>query len=258
MEYLTNINNIQDLYKVNRNKNFENYEKYLSYYYQKPNNKDSYIRNRENKKYILQEVKNPKKKIIIEPAVYVNLFDLYKNLKLYNEIILDKVSLLIEKPQNIDANDREYFDELINNYKIYNKKIQEIDELNKEHFKEIEKLIEYKIENTILMAKYYNERNLVFKKINSTIEKSSKDKIIKKFNENKNKIPDQSEINKTAKLLDIPSNEVQTWFEWIEKCFQYLTARKIVYETITNINKITKEFEYKCENFIIKKPTLEN
>ena len=27
---------------------------------------------------------------------------------------------------------------------------------------------------------------------------------------------------------------------------------------LTNINKITKEFEYKCENFIIKKPTLEN
>ena len=258
MEYLTNINNIQNLYKVNRDKNFENYEKYLSYYYQKPNKKDSYIRNHENNKYILQEAKNPKKRIIIEPAVYVNLFDLNKNLKLFNEIILDKVSLLIEKPQNIDANDREYFDELINNYKIYNKKIQEIDELNKEHFQKLEILIEEKIKNTIFMAKYYNERNLLFKEINSSIEKKSKDEIIKIFNKNKNKIPDQSEINKTAKLLDIPSNEIEKWFLWVEKCFQYLTARKIVYETIFNINKMNKDFEYKCENFIIKKPSIEN
>lgn len=259
MEYLTNSSNIQNLFNSNRNdKEFETYEKYLSYYYQLPTKKDPYIREIDNGKYILTDIKNPKKKIIIDPAKYADLFDLYKNLKLYNEIILEKVSLLVEKPSNIDDDDREYFDKLKKNYSIYNKKLQEIDVINKDHLEIIEKLTIKKIDNSLLIAKFYNERNLIFKEIIEPIDKESKKEIIELFHKNSNQIPDQKTIDKTAKMLDIPSDDVEKWLNWTEKCYQYLQAKKILYDSIIEINKVKKEFIYKCENFIIKKPIIEN
>jgi hypothetical protein len=108
------------------------------------------------------------------------------------------------------------------------------------------------------MAKYYNERNLIFKEIKNEIPKTSKDEIIKLFHENKNKIPEQSIINKTAKILEIPSNDVENWLKWVEKCYQYLLKKKSLYDKIKEIKEINKNFNYKCENFIIKKPVIEN
>ena len=139
--------------------------------------KDPYTREMDNGKYILADIKNPKKRIIIDPAKYTNLFDLYKNLKLYNEIILEKVSLLVEKPSNIDDDDRTYFDELKKNYSLYSKKLQEIDVINKDHLEIIEKLTIKKIDNSLLIAKFYNERNLIFKEITEPIDKESKKKL---------------------------------------------------------------------------------
>ena len=67
MEYLTNINDIQNLYNSNRNnKEYETYEKYLSIYFEKPSSKDIYTRSYEDGKFILTEIKNPKKKISIK------------------------------------------------------------------------------------------------------------------------------------------------------------------------------------------------
>ena len=259
MEYLTNINDIQNLYNSNRNnKEYETYEKYLSIYFEKPSSKDIYTRSYEDGKFILTEIKNPKKKISIESAKYTNLFDLYKNLKLYNDIILDKISLLIEKPTNINDNDREKFKELKENYVLYNKKVQEIDELNKNHLEKLEKLIIDKIDESLLMAKYYNERNLIFKEIKNEIPKTSKDEIIKLFHNHKNKIPEQSIINKTAKILEIPSNDIENWLKWVEKCYQYLMIKKSIYQKISEIEEINKNFKYRFENFIIKKPIIEN
>lgn len=259
MEYLTNSSNIQSLFNSNReNKEYETYEKYLSYYYQLPSKKDPYERIKENGKYVLVDIKNPKKKIIIDPAIYVNLFDLFKNLKYYNEIILEKVSLLIEKPSNIDDDDRKYFEELKTNYSLYSKKLQEIDVINKDHLEIIEDLTMKKIDNSLLMAKYYNERNLIFKEITDSIEKEDKIQIINLFNKNNRKIPDQKIIDKSAKMLDIPSIEVEKWLKWTETCYQYLQARKIFHDSINKINEVKLEFQYKCENFIIKKPIIEN
>ena len=259
MEYLTNSSNIQSLFNYNREtKEYETYEKYLNYYYQIPSQKDQFERSMENGKIILSDIKNPSKKVIIEPARYANLFDLLKKLKIYNDIILEKVSLLIEKPSNIDEDDRKYFDELKKNYSLYSKKLQEIDIINKDHLEIIENLTIKKIDNSLLIAKFYNERNLIFKEINDPIEKESKQEIIKLFNQNGNKIPEQKTIDKTAKMLDIPSNEVEKWLNWTEKCYQYLQAKKILYDSINEINKVKTEFIYKCENFIIKKPVIEN
>ena len=63
MEYLTNSSNIQNLFDYNReSKDYETYEKYLKYYYQPPSKKDPYERDMVDKKFILIDLKNPKKK----------------------------------------------------------------------------------------------------------------------------------------------------------------------------------------------------
>ena len=144
------------------------------------------------------------------------------------------------------------------NYVLYNKKVQEIDELNKNHLEKLEKLIIDKIDESLLMAKYYNERNLIFKEIKNEIPKTSKDEIIKLFHNHKNKIPEQSTINKTAKNLEIPSNDIENWLKWVEKCYQYLMIKKSIYQKISEIEEINKNFKYRFENFIIKKPIIEN
>ena len=128
MEYLTNSDNMSSLYEFNKesNKEYESYEKYLKFFYQIPTKKDTFNREMIDGKYILSDIKNPSKKIIINPAKYINLFELFKNLKLYNEIILEKISLLIEKPSNIDDNDRKYFDELKKKYGLYSKKMSSL------------------------------------------------------------------------------------------------------------------------------------
>ena len=115
-----------------------------------------------------------------------------------------------------------------------------------------------RIDNSLLIAKYYNDRNLVFKDIQEPIQKESKEEIIRLFNKNGNKLPDQKSIDKVSKLLEIPSNEVEKWLNWVEKCYQYLQAKNELYKTIKNINEIKEKFIYKCENFIVKKPIIEN
>ena len=260
MEYLTNSDNMSSLYEFNKesNKEYESYEKYLKFFYQIPTKKDTFNREMIDGKYILSDIKNPSKKIIINPAKYINLFELFKNLKLYNEIILEKISLLIEKPSNIDDNDRKYFDELKKKYGLYSKKIQEIDEINKNHFEDMENLTIKKMDHSLLMAKYFNERNMVFKEITESILIESRTEIIKYFNQNKNSIPEQKMIDKIARKLDIPSNDVEKWFNWIEKCYQYLQSKNELYKIIKEQNEKNIEFIYKCENFIIKKPIIES
>ena len=75
---------------------------------------------------------------------------------------------------------------------------------------------------------------------------------------NNNKIPDQKMIDKIAKSLNIPSNDVEKWFNWIEKCYQYIMAKNELYKVMKKQNERTIEFTYKCENFIIKKPIIVN
>jgi|TARA_B110000483_G_C18198898_1_gene544302 hypothetical protein len=260
MEYLTNSSNMSSLFDFNkeRNKEYESYEKYLKFYYQLPSKKDPYIRTMVDGKYILSEIKNPSKKIIIDPAKYINLFELFKNLKLYNEIILEKVSILIEKPSNIDDDDRKSFDNLKNKYGLFSKKIQEIDVINKTHFEEMENLTIKKLDYSLLMAKYYNERNMSFKEITEKIPITSKNEIIQYYSQNKHSIPEQKIIDKIAKKLDIPSNDVEKWFNWIEKCYQYLQSKNELYKIIKEVNEKNTEFIYKCENFIIHKPNIKS
>lgn len=260
MEYLTNSSNMSSLFEFNKesNKEYESYEKYLKFYYQIPSKKDPYNRSMVDGKYILSDLKNPSKKIIIDPAKYLNLFELFKNLKLYNEIILEKISILIEKPSNIDDDDRKSFDELKKKYGLFSKKIQEIDEINKNHFEEMEKLTIKKLDYSLLMAKYYNERNMSFKEITEKIPIESKTEIIQYFSQNKHSIPEQKMIDKIAKKLDIPSNDVEKWFKWIEKCYLYLKSKNELYKIMKEQNEKNTEFIYKCENFIIKKPIIES
>ena len=258
MEYLKNSNTIENLFDFNKNSNlYEEYEKYLDYYYKLPSSTDKYGREYIDGKFILYELKDPKKKIIIQPSKTINLFYLQKKLNLQKNIILEEISYIIEKPENLTNNDRKTFDDLKIKYALYSKKIQEIDEINKTQHKKNEEILFKKIENAQRMAKYYIERQALFKKIESPISKSSKNKFIQTFHTHKNKIPDQTFINNISKQENVPSNQTEIWFEWIEKCYHYLLARKDLYKSIEELNETLKEFDEKASDFMIQKPIIE-
>ena len=136
MDFLKDSDTIENLYDFNKNTdNYKEYEKYLSYYYQIPSKKDTYGREFIDGKIILYDLKIPKKKIMITPSKSVQLFYLLKNLELQKNIILQKISLIIEKPDNLTSEDKKEFDDLKKNYGIYIKKIKQIDNFDEIHEK---------------------------------------------------------------------------------------------------------------------------
>lgn len=258
MNFLKDSDTIENLYDFNKNSDiYKEYEKYLSYYYQLPSKKDTYGREFIDGKIILFELKKPNKKIIITPSKSVQLFYLVKNLELQKNIILQKISLIIEKPENLTPEDKKEFDELKKNYGLFIKKIKEIDDFDEKHEKKKEEFIYKLIDFSQKMAKYYIERQTLFKKIVEPITKLNKNEIIKGFKEQGSKIPDQVYINKLSKQLNIPSDETEKWFYWVEKCFQYLESSKEYQKILKEYNMYEKEYALKTNYFMIQKPEIE-
>lgn len=259
MDYLKNSDNFESLFDFNKEKDnsYEKYEKYLNIYYSIPSKKDIYGREYIDGKMILYDKKDPKKKITIDSPKSVNLFYLNDHLKLQTDIILETISTIIEKPNNITKNDYEKFEELKEKYSLYSTKLQEIDTIHKEHYETIHDLIINKIKATISMGQLYIERESIFKEIKNPIPKESKKEIIVLFKNENNKIPSDNSINRLSKKLNIPSDETHKWLNWILKCYEYLQTRKTLYELRNNINNLNDIFEFKNEYFMIKKPTIE-
>lgn len=258
MDFLKDSDTIENLYDFNKNTdNYKEYEKYLSYYYQIPSKKDTYGREFIDGKIILYDLKIPKKKIMITPSKSVQLFYLLKNLELQKNIILQKISLIIEKPDNLTSEDKKEFDDLKKNYGIYIKKIKQIDNFDEIHEKKKEEFIIQLIDYSQKMAKYYNERQNLFNDIKEPITKLNKNEIIKAFSSQGSKIPDQVFINKLSKQLNVPSDQTEKWFSWVEKCFQYLNSKKEYNNTLKELNTYEDEYTYKTNYFMIQKPLIE-
>ena len=60
-----------------------------------------------------------------------------------------------------------------------------------------------------------------------------------------------------AKKRDLPSNEVEKWFKWIEATYFYLLCKKIIFNINDKIIEKEKHFEMNKKNMIIKKPIVE-
>ena len=257
MDILNKNQNLELLFSFHKNETeYKEYLEYLQYYYQKPLKQDKYERAFENGKLFLIDKKNPNKKIEIVPAKYGDLEILYEQLKTEKKIILEKISIIIEKPENYNEQDRELFNKLKSNYSLYNKKIIEIDKINKEYYLSIEKLIQKKINSMNETAQFYMKRIQSYKNINDNemISKKNKNHLIKLFNQSNKSIP--KNIDNIAKSLNIPSKIIELWFIWINYSYNYILSKSNLYKINDQIDKEEKDFELKNKYMLLKKPEI--
>jgi hypothetical protein len=239
--------------------NKDYYQKYLNYlkiFYEKEYKKDKYIKEFIDNKLVLIERNNPKKRIEIIPSKFIDINSLYIELKELASLILFTINNLIESNNNITEEQRNYFEDLKHRYIICKKKIDDIDEINKEYYNQMQVLITNKIDKSNKLAKYYQIRNEIYSTIKVFIKEELKNKLIRYFKENKNRIPQLVIINKIAKENNIPSDEIEKWFKWIENVYQYILIQKETNEIDKDIEKKEKDFEELTKYMIIKKPVI--
>lgn len=261
MELINTKIDIKEMYKYQcdqlNNTEYQEYLKYLNFFFEKDHKKDKYTKTIMDDKYILIEKQNPSKEIIITPSEFVNIHKLYIELKTYSDLILFKISALIESKNNITDNNRAEFDSLKKKYVLCQEKLKDINIINQSFYEEIEVLLSKKIDKTNELSKFYMKRSENYSNIKMMIPEKIKNKLILKFKENNKKIPSLAEINKIAKENEIPSNEIEKWFEWIESVYIYIQIKN----ELINLDKVILEkennYDMNTKYMIIKKPIIE-
>jgi hypothetical protein len=253
--------NIKEMYNYQlENLNSEEYIKYIKYlniFFLKEHKKEKYIKDYLDNKYVLIDKQDQSKKIIISPSDFINLHKLYIDLRKYSDELLIKISNIIESKNNINEEDRIKFDYLKKKYLSFQEKIKDIELINNNYYKELDLLLNQKIEKLDNLVKYYKKRNYEYSQIEVMITENLKNKLIKIYKENKKKIPGISEINKIAKENLIASNEIEKWFNWIESVYFYMLVKNEIIELDKNIIDKEKNFDINTQYMIIKKPIIE-
>jgi hypothetical protein len=240
----------------------EEYQKYLNYlniFYEKRDLKKSkYNKEYIDNKFVLVDKVSPSKKIKITPSKFIDIHSLYIELKNYSDEILEKISLMIESNHNITDENRKDFDNLKKKYVIFQEKIKDIDTIFSNFYEKITKLINLKIEKLNEMANFYQKRIYEYSNITVMIREKLKNKLIQIFKENKNKIPPLgTQISKIAKENDIPADEIEKWFKWIELSYFYIILQREIYKITDEINDSEKNYEINTRFMIIKKYNIE-
>jgi len=254
--YIYNLLLDSNLEFKNDNKEYEKYLSFLDYYYKIDNKKDKFKKDFKNNELILIDKKDSKKIIRINSTIFVNVNNLYLSLKKYTDDILLKISLLVDKKTNINDDNRKEFEELKKKYILFKKKIKEIDDINKNFYENINKLIDEKIDKTYKLDKYYQKRILEYSKIEVMITEKLKNELLILFKKNNKKIPNDSVIKNISKNNNIPVNEIEKWFEWIETTYLYILSKNEVNNIEIQIKEKENEYNINMENMIIKKPEI--
>ena len=253
--------NIKEMYKYQLediySDKYQKYIKYLNTYFQLEHKKDKYSKNYLDGKYILIEKSNPKKIVKITTSDFININQLYIELKEYSETMLNKISILIESKKNINETNRKDFELFKNKYITFKQKINDIENINKDFYTAIEILINEKIDKSNELDIFYQKRNNAYANIKIMIHENIKNNLIKIFKNNNKKIPSDKEINKIAKDNSIPSAEIENWFKWIEATYFYLLSRDVIVKINKTIESKEKEFDINTRYMIIKKPVIE-
>jgi hypothetical protein len=261
MDIINESIDIKKMYKTQisdlESEDYKKYLKNLVLYFSKEHKKDKYLKDYIDGKYILIDKNNPKKKIEITPSQFINIHSMYINLKEETELILFKINNLIETKNNITEENRKDFDNLKQKYINYKEKLNEIDDINKEYYTEMEILLRKKIDKSNELIKYYQNRNKSYSDITVLIKEDLKNKLIKYFKENKKRIPSLTIINKIAKDNTIPSNEIEKWFIWIENVYYYILIQKELNNMESDIIDKEENFDINTKYMIIKKPNIE-
>jgi hypothetical protein len=243
--------------EIDSDKKYNEYLNYLSIFYKKDAKKEKYNKEYLDGKYILIDKSNPKKTITITPSEFIDIKELYIGLKDSSELILSKISNLIEKKENINESDRKEFDLLKKKYVSFRDKLKDIDEIHKNFNTEIKILFEKKIELSNNMARYYQKRNYEYSNIETMIKEDVKNILIKKFKDNNKKIPSDKELNKIAKDNSLSSNETEKWFKWIEVSYLYMLVKNEIKKINYEINDKETKFDGFSKYIIIRKPVIE-
>jgi hypothetical protein len=253
--------NIKNMYNYQLNElddeEYNIYLKYLNIYYSKDHKKEKYTKDYIDSKFILIDKKNPSKKISITPSVFIDINKLYIDLKTNSNELLIKISNIIDSKNNITEENRNNFENLKKKYISFENKIKNIDDIYENHYKELELLLNKKIENLDNLVKYYKKRNHEYSQINEKIQENLKKKLINIFKENNKKIPTINEINKIAKENLVASNEIEKWFNWIEAVYFYMLVKNELVELNNKIDEKEKSFDINTHYMIIKKPVIE-
>jgi hypothetical protein len=253
---------IKNMYNFQLNElNSPFYKKYLDYikifYRKKAGTKNNiYDKNYQNSKYILIDKKDKKKTITITPSEFINIYEYYFTTQKQCNKILYNISLIIESKNNINDENRESFDILKKEYISLKKKINDIQLIQDEFYKSLNELLNKKINESNNIIKFYQKRRNYYHEIKTMIPEEIKREFITIFKKNKNKMPEQTEINQISKKYKIPAKDTENWFLWIESSYYYLIAKK-------EINKLDKEmiekedtFDFHSKYMIIKKPII--
>ena len=243
--------------KITDTSEYTEYIKYLSIFCQEPNNKrDKYRRDIMDDKYILISKENPKKRIEITPAKFINLHKFYNELKKQLEKIMLKFYSYIETKDNFTNENRADFDNLKMRYVTFKKKLEEIELINIEYYKELDELNLEKIEKMNDLIIRYKKKIMIYSKIKTMIKQQLKTEMIKEFAENKMSIPSDAIIKNLAKTNEVPADDIELWFEWIEENYYYMLLRRDISEISHKIEKAELSYNLNTEYFIVRAPDI--
>lgn len=236
---------------------YEKYLKYLQYFFQKPHKKDKYKREIIDDKYVLIDNSNPNKKITITPAKFINMHQYYVDLKNNVNQILHKILYMLESKNNFTNENRNEYNVLKERYAISKKKIDDINEIDAKFYKEIIELNSQKLKKADEMIVKYNKKSEAYSKIKKMITENVKREWMDLYKKNKFSIPSGTIITQLAKKNQIPADEVEAWFDWIENGYYYLLLQKDIRDLDKKIEDKEKRFELNTEFMIIQKPNIE-
>ena len=252
-----NIKKMYD-YQLNKidNSDYENYIKYLGFFFTKNSKKNKYDKEFLNGEYILIDKNDTNKKIKITPSKFINIHKLYYSLKNESNSILIKISNLIENNHNITEDDRKEFDFLKIKYQSFKEKINDINIINQNFYNEMQELIQQKIEKSNKLYIYYQKRRDEYKSINTMISEKLKNDLIVLFNNNNKKILNDKEINKISKDNGIPSEDIEKWLKWIEYSYLYILLKDELNKLNNEIKQKDNDFDLNTNYMIIKRPII--
>jgi len=260
---INNKSNFKKIYdeqvsgKITGTEEYNQYIKYLQIFFQQPSNKrDRYRRETLDDKYILISKENPKKRIEITPSKFINLHRFYTELKKEIEQILLKFYSFIESKDNFTNENRAEFDAIKQRYVTFKEKLNEMELINDSYYKELDKLNLEKLEKMNDLIIRYKKKTTVYSKIKTMIKQQLKTEMIKEFSENKMSIPSDAVIKNMAKTYEVPADDIELWFEWIEENYYYLLLRKEIAEISEKISKTELSYNLNTEYFIVKAPDI--
>ncbi len=242
--------------KLHENPEYQEYVKYIELYYKRGSKKNEYIRSYENNQLILTNVSNKSKRIVITPSTIVNLYEYKDFLDKNINNILYNIVYLIENYSMTNEEQKEEFQKLKNSYIALKKQHFDIETVEKNYYDKIASLQENIANIAIELNVLKEARIYTYSLIQTQITNDIKDSFMKLFKESNLKKPSIDVLNNISKELSIRAEDVEGWFDWIEKSFMYVSKQEEYVSLLKEMKNEEMKFEIIMKNFILTKPSI--